>query len=832
VLDVTGGYGCNLLGHSNPDLIDHITHFLKSQGIAISDQLSNQYYPAKLAQKLNDQISRITGQNYVVLFGSTGSEVVEIAIMHAYREWKKKLQDLYDKQRRYFAEESGALLEEVWAHNWRLINGITNSILVNKMAYHGNTLGAKALLGDFERRNMFKPLYGIESIFIDDTIEGLEDLLQQTIQEQNFEIQVFSKKEGKLTLEPFKVSKIIAAILEPILGEGGIRCIDPIFPELLEYYGFPIVFDEIQSGLGRSGNFLASHKNKGHYYLFSKALGGNICKISAVAIQKDRFVEEFGKDHISTFSGGGLAASVALKTLSLLEELNVNEKSKVIGDQLIETLQQIQEKFPEIITDITGTGLMVGIKFQAPEQDAILGILSTKKVLGYVLSSYLLHNFNIRILPSISAPNLLRVEPSICFGKMEIQMLCNGIESVANLLYHQKVYELTKHLMDGDGFTDNKGLIPDFGFFSGIQEVPAPEAKKVAFIGHFTQPCMELRMLSKSLCQASDTGLLKLFHRLVGMLNMEPLVLNSTNLYHGKIHLTILLVPVDSGMLEKMNRTEKRKDIIKNIQKAVNLAGEMGIEYVSLGGYNSIITRDGLAVTSSKNMEVLTGNTLTAVVGYHNFVSKIRSVFGEDKGLKIAVVGATGNIGKIICERLIHEESITVSSMTIIAKNQKRMEDLNSHLNLINVERTITIDASRDLKSLKSCDAVIIAVNTNDAIIHRSFLKDSGDVVLVDVSVPTALGEDLLRQPNIHFQHFAASVCLKDDPEVLITSCSPRGTALCCVAESLLCGLQGIKTPLKGEITYESFKIIEEHAMGKGLLEVLNQSKSFKSARK
>ncbi|HSM62589.1 MAG TPA: NAD(P)-binding domain-containing protein, partial [Gillisia sp.] len=229
---------------------------------------------------------------------------------------------------------------------------------------------------------------------------------------------------------------------------------------------------------------------------------------------------------------------------------------------------------------------------------------------------------------------------------------------------------------------------------------------------------------------------------------------------------------------------------------------------------------------------VLTGNTLTAVVGYHNFVSKIRSTFGEDKGLKIAVVGATGNIGKIISERLIHEESITVSSMTIIAKNQKRMEDLNSHLNLINVDRTITIDASRDLKSLKNCDAVIIAVNTNDAIIHRSFLKDSEDVVLVDVSVPTALGEDLLRQPNIHFQHFAASVCLKDDPEVLITSCSPRGTALCCVAESLLCGLKGIKTPLKGEITYESFKIIEEHAIEKGLLKILNQSKSFKSPRK
>jgi long-subunit acyl-CoA synthetase (AMP-forming) len=98
VLDVAGGYGTNLLGHNNNEVADAVKAFLSEGRIAISNQLSIQNYASLLAEKLNFLIGGRTGRSYRVVFGSTGSEAVEIAIHHAYFEWERRIDNIRDQQ--------------------------------------------------------------------------------------------------------------------------------------------------------------------------------------------------------------------------------------------------------------------------------------------------------------------------------------------------------------------------------------------------------------------------------------------------------------------------------------------------------------------------------------------------------------------------------------------------------------------------------------------------------------------------------------------------------------------------------------------------------------
>ncbi len=92
VLDVTGGYGTNLLGHNNQQISEAIKAFLSERRIAVCSQLSIQNYACLLAEKLNLLIGSQTKRSYQVILGSTGSEAVEIAIHHAFFEWEKRIE--------------------------------------------------------------------------------------------------------------------------------------------------------------------------------------------------------------------------------------------------------------------------------------------------------------------------------------------------------------------------------------------------------------------------------------------------------------------------------------------------------------------------------------------------------------------------------------------------------------------------------------------------------------------------------------------------------------------------------------------------------------------
>lgn len=829
ILDLVGGYGTNLLGHNQEKLLEHAIDFLKSGKIPLSDQVSKQSNPGKLAEKLNEMISNSTGRNYYTLLGSTGSEVVEMAIHHAYLEWKKKFKELEQKQKIYFAHLDQVKFRKVWISNRKALEEASLAVITNRYAYHGNTTTARSLIGNKESRNKFSGLLSLVPIFIDDTRQNIAEQIEMGIEKSMVKLQVFSKKDGELSLENYKFSCVIAAILEPVLGEGGIREINPVLPKTLGSMDFPLIFDEIQSGLGRTGSFLASEGFKGDYYLFSKSLGGNIAKIAAVAIDRSRYLEEFGKLYVSTFSGGALASSIALKTLQIIAEENVCVIARTKGEEIRKKLDEVQRQFPEKIAGIQGKGLMIGIKFQKPKKDDFLRILQERKLMGYLISSWLLHHYQIRILPSLSAPNVLRVEPSIGIGKKDIEQLQAGIMEVAKLLKQENFYGLTRHLMQGDHYSDNKGHIPQYGYIGSDLESAGKDAVKVAFIAHFAYPTEELRMLSKSLTQASDTGLWSLFGKFATIMNLEPFVLNSRNLYKGKINLTTIVIPVDSATLEKFHRTEQKRKIIVNIQKAVDLAAKNGARYISLGGYNSILTRNGLSILEPEHARVLTGNTLTAVVGYHNFRNAILKILKNPEKLNIAVVGATGNIGKILALKLLNDPLVPISNLKLFGKNSARLKTLATEISSRRENKKININYSFQMRDLKECDAILVVVNTNDPIIGKNHIARDKPVIISDLSVPAAVSSELQDCSNVQLFPFGASIKLQEDPDVLVTSCSPRGTALCCIAEAFLNAFEEIEVDLKGEITYEGFQVVEALAEKHGFIRDMKSIKSYKS---
>ena len=831
VLDMVGGYGSNLLGHNNLDLKNSVISFLENNEVAISDQGSIQNYAGMLAEQLNFMLSKNTGQSFKVLFGSSGSEVVEIALHHALFEWKKRIENIQQEQFQKFGAFAGKLLKEVWESNKQIIDEINVHVFALKKSFHGSTSGARSVLSNNKKREAFKNMLGLSAIFIDDTSEHWQIQIEKELKAKTIKLKQILFRNKKYIIGDLEISTVIAAIAEPVIGEGGIRNVNTNVLKQLSKNDFPLILDEIQCGLGRSGSIPTLHDVKANYYLFGKSLGGNIEKISAILIDNTNYKPEFGKYYSSTFANGGLAASIALRTLAIIKEQNIPEKALLQGEKIRQKLNRIKTKYPSIISNITGSGLMQGIEFsiQSNDTSAFLRNIHINEYSGLLYSSYLLNKHNIRIFPTLSAPNVLRIEPSAFISDSEIERFANAIEDLVDKLDKRQYYELFSPLMDGDPFDDNKGKLPDDGFMDTSLEEPLKNAVKVAVVAHFVHPPEELRLLEKDFCKASDTGLRILFNRLQLLLQMKPFVIMQKNLFGGKIHFTFITIPVDSAELERLNRKNKRKNIINKIQDAVNLAGDLGIEVISLGAYTSILSNNGLSLVEPEKTKIITGNTLTAASGIHRIIEEIKATNQCNGNNIMAVIGASGNIGSVIAEGLL-ESDIPFEKVYLIGRNKNKLTNtLKGIKNSIRSDKKTKIEISTDLLPLKKCNIIIVATNTNDPIIHTHHLSQKHPIILSDLSVPAAISKEVKLMKNIINIPFASYIHLPDNPEIKISSHTPRGAVFCCVAEAMLYGLEPVNLSLKGHITMDGIKSIKSLAEKHHFFDNLGKVKTYKT---
>ncbi|HEY9844064.1 MAG TPA: aminotransferase class III-fold pyridoxal phosphate-dependent enzyme, partial [Candidatus Obscuribacterales bacterium] len=590
VLDFLGGYGANFFGHYHPRLKARLIELIEAQ-VPIQAQGSIRTRPAELAMRLSQQLQRWTGREYVVTFTNSGAETVEAALKHAklaYGERRQRFLAAFHQQSvrllRLNADELPAswlppLLQQGYqgpprlreacafmeAHNQRQL---TRSpwLVAMQRAFHGKTTAAVQLTANPDYRRPFTGL-GFETRFLAPDSLELERVLSEA------RAPVFAFTGDELELRPW--SRIVACFAEPLQGEGGIHPLPAAFLEACRAAalaeGFPLILDEIQSGFGRTGSFVYSEQLgvAGDYYLLAKSLGGGLCKIGALLVRADQYCYRFGKLHSATFAEDELSAGVALEALDLLESEGLIEKAAETGAWLRAELEKLQLRFDEVIADVRGTGLMLGIEFRSQDQNAspAIRMLSQQQLLGYAITGYLLYEHGLRVAPTLSSPRTIRLEPAASIERTDCKRLLAGLEDVCQVLRKGNVYHLTRFLagLEGSG-TEIETVVQ-----SPQIEPRNPALPQVAFVGHFIQ-AQDMALWDKGFAlfepAALERYLARVYRHLGPVFNQRLTVSSSTG---AKVQLSFIGLCAASRQMNHALRQDP-EPMVAQLEEALDLA--------------------------------------------------------------------------------------------------------------------------------------------------------------------------------------------------------------------------------------------------------------------
>lgn len=323
-LDMMSAYSAVSFGHCHPRILATLINQASTLSLC-----SRAYYNNTLPLFLEKLCTMLKMQAAIPM--NTGAEAVETAIK-AVRRWGYMVKKIPENQ----AE-----------------------IIVCSENFHGRTIGIISFSSESKYKKGFGPFL------------------------PGFKIVPFGDAQA---LEAAVTPNTCAVLTEPIQGEAGIIVPPKGWLKKVEQIcrknNVLLVVDEIQSGLGRTGKILASdHENvKPDGVILGKALGGGYFPVSILAGSKELMDVFTPGSHGSTFGGNPLAAAIGLKSLELLEEERLCERSAQLGDYLIRQLQEIDHP---IIKEVRGLGLWVGVEIQSDkvsarmicEQLAKLGIL-------------------------------------------------------------------------------------------------------------------------------------------------------------------------------------------------------------------------------------------------------------------------------------------------------------------------------------------------------------------------------------------------------------------------------------------------------------------------
>jgi acetylornithine/succinyldiaminopimelate/putrescine aminotransferase/predicted amino acid dehydrogenase len=799
VIDLVGGFGTNLLGHRHPEVVAAATDFIAGDGVFLSDQGSLREPEATLADRLGRFVGRQTGDSYVVRFGSTGSEAVEMAIAHALLEQERVLRRHERRLKQRFGATHPDLVRRCIDENRARWARRRPVLLAIEGGYHGNSLAARCTSGRVRRWEPFEGAVAIETVSLPP--DGAVDV-EATLAESELTLETLAWQGDDVVQRTTSVSRVFAAIAEPVLGEGGVRTVSSELLEALANRPFPLISDEIQCGLGRCGTAVASMPVRADYYLLGKALGGGIAKISALLVESSRYLGRFDALYGSTFAGDAFSSTIASCVLDVIEREEVVLRCARLGQHLRAELERLRAKHPALLRRVGGRGMLLGVELDPDgvSDSMILRALEAQRRLGLVVAAYLLEHHGLRLLPTLSAPNVLRIEPSAFLDDDAMAKLVNGLDDVCRQLASRDLTRLLGFLVRDDLRTtpvDKAG--PPVTALSARVEAPPERAVRVAFINHFAHPETELVAVEPSLSALPRAVRRTLFHRLAEATELKPLVAFRRNLFCGRVNFASIVVPADVAMLEHWHRSGDHRLVRRRIQEAVDLAGQLGCEVITLGGYTSIVTDNGRTVTPPPGARVTTGNTLTVAVGGER-IRRACAALGIDPGepdAVLAVVGATGNIGRALSHNLLTGPG-RFRRAVLMGRSSARLESLRHELS----ERCSAdaddggatppqIEISTDPAALKNARVIAVATNTNAPIVHVGHLRSRRAVLVADLSVPKAVSREARKLPNVRVIPLAGTVAVPGESGFRIAPHIEPGTAFCCAAEALLLGLDG-----------------------------------------
>jgi acetylornithine/succinyldiaminopimelate/putrescine aminotransferase/predicted amino acid dehydrogenase len=449
-----------------------------------------------------------------------------------------------------------------------------------------------------------------------------------------------------------------AFIVEIIQGESGIHVAPPGYVaaarDLCHRFGALLIVDEVQTGLGRTGELFACDAEDvtPDILTLAKALGGGLVPIGACLYTRDVYTEHFDLRHGSTFAGNALACQAALATIA---ELTKHERCLVrhvagIGQRLQQQLRQLQGQFPMLIADIRGRGLMLGVDLDlehiARTQSGLLAILQQQGLLIYMAASFLLNIEHIRIAPSFTQGTVLRIEPPLTADAPLCDRLVGALQRLLQILERGDAGALIGHLMGRPHHPDMPQLSAPRrrrsppAAVSG-RERSTSERKPFAFVIHLLATG-DMRRFDSSLEPFSDEQLEELRSRTAEFVRPFPLGEISVPAANGMMAEgeTIMLPNMPSELLALSGSAA-----VNLVQSAVDLAAERGAEVVGLGGFSSIVADGGLALRAPAGVSVTSGNSLTAWAAIRAVESVCAKGGLAPAECTVAVVGATGAIG-------------------------------------------------------------------------------------------------------------------------------------------------------------------------------------------
>ena len=356
-IDFTMGIAVNVLGHANPRLVKAIKHQSKKLW-----HISNAFQIPE-GEKLAKKLCKKTFADYV-MFQNSGTEATEAAIKVA---------------RRYF---------------YSIGKPQKNRILCVKNSFHGRTIAAIFASGSKKMTEGFGP-----------KVPGFDHF-------------VFGNHKSLKK----KITKNTAAImLETIMGEGGIKvvpdwCLKDL-RKLCNKKKILLILDEVQCGISRTGDFFAFEKSKVKPDIvpIAKGIGGGF-PIGAVLMNKKVASGMTPGTHGSTFGGNPLAMAVGNAVMDIVSSKKFLNNVKNLSKYFLLNLSKMKHRYPKIIKEIRGRGLLIGIQLHKDQAKFIKKLMDKK------------------LLTIRAAENVVRILPPLNVKKKEIDQALKIINKVCSEL--------------------------------------------------------------------------------------------------------------------------------------------------------------------------------------------------------------------------------------------------------------------------------------------------------------------------------------------------------------------------------------------------------------
>jgi acetylornithine/N-succinyldiaminopimelate aminotransferase len=358
-LDFSSGVAVNALGHAHPRLV-----------AAVTEQAQKLWHVSNLYQipEAERVAARLCEASFadVVFFCNSGAEAMECTIKLA---------------RKYHA--AGGAPERY-------------RIITFEGAFHGRTLATLAAGGQKKYLDGFGP-----------PVDGFDQVPFADLEATKRAI----------------TGETAAILIEPIMGEGGVRVVEPSFlralRELCDKNGLLLLFDEVQTGMGRTGELFAYQRTgvEPDVMALAKALGGGFPLGACLATAEAARGMTAGT-HGSTFGGNPLAMSAANAVLDVMLEPGFLDRVKHTALLFKQRLAEIKDRFPGVISEVRGEGLLVGLRAAVPAGELVDALRAEK------------------MIAVAAGDNVVRLLPPLIISEQEISEGVNRLERACERLRH------------------------------------------------------------------------------------------------------------------------------------------------------------------------------------------------------------------------------------------------------------------------------------------------------------------------------------------------------------------------------------------------------------